>query len=126
MLACLLARDKRWLSSAHHLTVHVPSRVAVIELMRKLILTGIIGLVGRGPVAQAFVGAMISFYFFALSLRYQPYRKPVLNRMKIVVEFQVFATLTITIVLQSVTVDNFDAEEIFTTDDYGNALTVLT
>ena len=43
----------------------------VVELTRKLILSGLIGVVGRGTVAQAVAGTLIAFYFFAISYREQ-------------------------------------------------------
>ena len=62
----------------------------VVELTRKLILSGLIGVVGRGTVAQAVAGTLIAFYFFAISYREQPFRSRGLNRIKIFSELQLF------------------------------------
>ena len=37
----------------------------IVELSRKLILSGLVGLVGRGSVAQSTACTFISFFFFA-------------------------------------------------------------
>lgn len=41
----------------------------IVELIRKLILAGLIGFVGRGSVLQTVVALVISFMFFALTFR---------------------------------------------------------
>ena len=98
----------------------------VVELTRKLILTGLIGLVGRGSVAQAVAGLGISFYFFAISTRYQPFVKPTLNKIKAFSEVQIFAILGISVVIQTANVGaDFDSEEAVTIDHYGQMLVVL-
>ena len=40
-----------------------------MELGRKLTLAGLIGVVGRGTVAQACVATLIAFWFFAISFK---------------------------------------------------------
>ena len=37
---------------------------------------------GRAVVAQFAIGMLVSFYFFAISCRAQPYTKPALNQIK--------------------------------------------
>eukprot|EP01051_Picozoa_sp_SAG22_P013703 SAG22_NODE_1565_length_4111_cov_2.333749_2_plen_114_part_00 len=99
----------------------------VIELARKLILSGMIGLVGRGTVAQSASAMLISFYFFAISFRAQPFSKPTLNRIKSFSEFQVFAILGVCVIIQSVNAGlDFDSQEVLTIDHYGDLLTFLT
>ena len=55
----------------------------VVELGRKLILSGLIGVVGRGSVAQACVATMIGFFFFSISYKEQPFKKDALNEWKL-------------------------------------------
>ena len=55
----------------------------VVELSRKLILSGLIGLFGRGTIAQTFAAVAISFLFFALSVKAQPFKTDKLNRIKV-------------------------------------------
>ena len=89
----------------------------VVELGRKLILSGLLGLVGRGSIAQSVAGVMIAFVFFALTFKERPYKSNSLNWIKIFSEFQIFAVLLICVVLQTLTTD-FGTEHI-TVDDYG-------
>jgi hypothetical protein len=96
----------------------------VVELFRKLLLSGILSLVGRGSIAQAVLGTVISFAFFALHLRLLPYKSSTLNAFKAVSEIQMFAVLQLSVVLQSENV-GFDSE-VVTVDDYGLMQTVAT
>ena len=96
----------------------------VVELFRKLLLTGILSLVGRGSIAQAALGTVISFAFFALHLRLLPYKSTTLNVTKAVSEIQMFAVLLLSVILQSHNV-GFDSE-VVTVDDYGLMQTVAT
>ena len=96
----------------------------VVELFRKLLLSGILSLVGRGSIAQAVLGTVISFAFFALHLRLLPYKSSTLNTFKAVSEIQMFAVLLLSVVLQQHNV-GFDSE-VVTVDDYGLMQTVAT
>ena len=69
----------------------------VVELFRKLFLSGILSLFGRGSIAQAVLGSMISFSFFGLHLRLLPYKSHTLNVIKGVSEVQVFAVLLLSV-----------------------------
>ena len=51
----------------------------MVELGRKLVLAGLIGLLGRGQVSQTVGASFVAFFFFALHIRAQPYERPVLN-----------------------------------------------
>ena len=62
----------------------------VVELGRKLILSGLLGLVGRGSIAQSVAGVMIAFVFFALTFKERPYKSNSLNWIKIFSEFQLY------------------------------------
>lgn len=55
----------------------------------------------RGTIAQTLAATIISFIFFAISFREQPFKKPVLNYVKIASEFHVFGILLICVVLQT-------------------------
>ena len=104
-----------------------PDYWEVVELARKLILSGVIGLVGRGTVAQSACAMVISFYFFAISFKQQPFEKPTLNRIKAFSEFQIFAILAVCVIIQAASAGaDFDSEEALTMDDYGMLLTYLT
>eukprot|EP01046_Picozoa_sp_COSAG06_P031452 COSAG06_NODE_3065_length_5901_cov_5.700965_2_plen_1264_part_00 len=73
----------------------------VVELSRKLILSGLIGIFGRGTIAQSFAAVFISFFFFGLSVYAQPFRTDRMNRLKMFSEFQIFGILLVCIVLQT-------------------------
>ena len=60
----------------------------IVELIRKLILAGLIGLFGRGTVLQIVVATVISFVFFALAFREMPYNSARLNAIKVLSELQ--------------------------------------
>lgn len=72
----------------------------VVELSRKLVLSGLIGLVGRGSVAQCVFASFLAFFFFGLSLLCRPYAKKSLNVVKLISEFQIFGVLLCCVVLQ--------------------------
>ena len=94
------------------------------ELARKLILAGLVGLVGRGSIAQAAVATVIAFLFFAVSVREQPYKKSTMNWIKLFSEFQIFGVLLMCVVLQAEAV-GFETE-VVTVEVYGVIQTVLT
>lgn len=90
----------------------------VVELGRKLLLTGLIGVIGRGTIAQSVAATSITFVFFALAFKHQPYEDPALNFIKIVSELQIFGLLLICVVLQT-NAQGFSGE-IVTIEDYGS------
>merc|ERR1711939_276420 len=96
----------------------------VVELARKLALSGMIGLFERGSVLQTVCAAFVSFFFFAFAFRERPFEKDNLNAVKIFSEFQIFAILIMCIVIQTRQVD-FSAEKA-DLDDYGHAQVVFT
>jgi hypothetical protein len=95
-----------------------------VELVRKLLLSGILGLVGRGSIAQAVAGTVISFAFFAMHLSVMPYKTATLNFVKGVYEVQLFVVLLASVVLQSKNV-GFDSE-VVQPETYGDIQTVAT
>lgn len=73
----------------------------VIEILRKLLLTGIIIFIDPGSTAQIFVACNISFFFFALQMACQPFFQSGNNHLKTAAEIQTFVTLLVSIVLRS-------------------------
>jgi hypothetical protein len=96
----------------------------IVELGRKLILSGLIGLIGRGSVAQVVLAATMQFSYFAIVFNERPYQKHVLNVIKICSEANLFLILLICCVLQ--TYGNDFGTEAITIDDYGAVLVFLT
>jgi hypothetical protein len=95
-----------------------------VELVRKLLLSGILSLVGRGSIAQAALGTAISFAFFALHLKVEPYKTSTLNFVKAVSEVQLFVVLQTSVILQQYNV-GFDSETL-QPEAYGDIQTVAT
>ena len=95
-----------------------------VELGRKLILSGLIGMVGRKTVAQAVLATLVAFLFFALTFREMPYKARKLNTIKLFSEFQIFGVLLVCVVLQ-VEASGF-ATEVVTIEMYGIVQTALT
>jgi hypothetical protein len=96
----------------------------IIEFSRKLVLAGLISLVGRGTVGQAVLGTVIAFGYFAAAFRERPYNSTKLNRIKIFTEIQLFGILLVCTVLQTFHGD-FGTEYI-SINNYGVLLTALT
>ena len=85
---------------------------------------GFIGLFRKGSIAQVVLATLISLFFFAVTVREQPFELRRLNLIKIFSEFQVFGVLLVCVVLQ--THEQGFATEVVTIDDYGTMQTVLT
>jgi hypothetical protein len=81
----------------------------VVELFRKLVLSGLIGLFGRGTIGQSFFATICCFIFFALSFKHWPFNTMRLNVIKVASEFQLFCILLICTILQTADTD----EELF-------------
>jgi hypothetical protein len=96
----------------------------VVELSRKLILSGLIGLFGRGTVAQVSVATLTSFVYFAFNFREAPFEESRMNFVKVTSEFQIFGILLICIILQTKEA-NFAMESI-SIDGYGYTQIALT
>jgi len=96
----------------------------VVELSRKLILTGFISVFQRGSIAQTVVATLLSFFFFAFSLREQPFAARHLNVIKVATEIQLFVVLLCCVVLQ--THEQGFTTEVVTQDDYGLLQVVAT
>jgi hypothetical protein len=73
----------------------------VVELLRKMIMAGAIGLLGRGSIAQVFGATLISFGFFAYAIKIMPFKSGTLNVVKIFSELQLFVILLCCLVLQT-------------------------
>jgi hypothetical protein len=96
----------------------------IVEISRKLLLSGILSLVNRGSIAQATLGTMISFVFFALHVNLKPYKSTAINVVKTVSEVQLFVVLLMSVILQQHNV-GFDAE-VIRVQDYGMIQAVAT
>eukprot|EP01047_Picozoa_sp_COSAG01_P049848 COSAG01_NODE_4981_length_4573_cov_2.672105_2_plen_1101_part_00 len=95
----------------------------VVELARKLLLSGLISVLGRGSVAQAAMAALISFFFFAVTVNAKPFKSRTLNGIKIFSEVQLFVVLQVCVILQ--TKGDLSSEAI-TAEGYGVLQTIAT
>eukprot|EP01051_Picozoa_sp_SAG22_P008615 SAG22_NODE_666_length_8013_cov_2.524640_7_plen_1400_part_00 len=92
----------------------------LVELARKLCLTGLIGLLGRGSVAQTIAASFVAAMFSFAHCWAQPFVASNLNMVKACSEFIILAVLVVCIVQQTyAAADDFNAEETITMDDYG-------
>jgi hypothetical protein len=96
----------------------------VIELSRKLVLSGLIGLFQRGSIAQTVLAPLVSFFFFSTTVRAQPFALRHLNIIKVMSEIQLFVILLCCVMLQ--THEQGFATEVITEDDYGTIQVVVT
>jgi magnesium-transporting ATPase (P-type) len=88
------------------------------------VLSGLLGLAGRGTVAQSIFATFVAFFYFAMVFHQRPYKNEALNMIKIFSEVQIFGVLVICVVLQ--TYDNDFSREPISIDDWGMVLTILT
>ena len=82
--------------------------------------TGLIGLLGRGSVAQTVVASFVAAMFFGAHCVAYPFEKSNLNMVKTCSEFIILAVLVVCIVQKTyVAADDFNAEEAITMNGYG-------
>jgi hypothetical protein len=104
--------------------VSVPESCLVVQTGRKLILSGLISLFQRGSIAQTVLATMLSFAFFAIAYREQPFEATRLNVIKVCGEVQIFGILLCCVVLQ--TNEQGFARELVTPFYYGQFQVYLT
>jgi hypothetical protein len=98
-----------------------------VELSRKLIMSGLLGLVGRGSIGQVVLAVVLAFIFFAIALKHQPFTSGRLNFLKICSEAQLFGVLVLCLVIQAVEIGPVGlSAETITTDGYGIIMMVVT
>jgi len=86
--------------------------------MRKMIMAGAFGLLGRGTIIQCFLATLTSFAFFAFAIKHMPFKSGVLNAVKFFCELQLFVILLTCLVLQTDTL-GLASQAIGRRDDYG-------
>jgi hypothetical protein len=70
------------------------------DMVRKLMLVGMLVVVGRGSVAQLFLANTISFGSFALQVKLMPYRHAEDNLLKAAVEIHIFLLVSVALALK--------------------------
>lgn len=71
-----------------------------VDMLRKLLLTGLLQLVRRGSGEQVLVGCILSFIAFGVTMKLQPYREPEANVLKALVDFQIFISFLCAFILR--------------------------
>ena len=93
-----------------------------LDLLRKLMLVGLVLLVRRGSVAQNMVALVLSFFFFALQTSTRPYKLPQDNALRAATEVQVFLVIASGLALHS----DLSGEQVDATwYDYGLAVSFV-
>eukprot|EP01047_Picozoa_sp_COSAG01_P029060 COSAG01_NODE_1979_length_8743_cov_18.850069_6_plen_1614_part_00 len=72
-----------------------------LDMLRKLALTGLVLMAGRGSIAQLAVAIALSFCFFALHMLTLPYKINADNIFRATTEFHVFVAITVALVYQT-------------------------
>lgn len=93
-----------------------------VNLMEKLIISGLLVFVDQGSIFQCFAGSCIAFAFFAIQVTTWPYTEKADNLLKAVAEGQLFLTLLLSIVLR--TANDALVADALGEDDYGAILVV--
>ena len=70
------------------------------DMLRKLLLVGVLVVVDRGSVAQVACAAVFSLGFIMLHFKLWPYKLPADNVFKALIEVQIFLTILIALVLK--------------------------
>jgi hypothetical protein len=81
-----------------------------VDMVRKLVLVGVLVMVGRGSVSQLFVAAVVSCISLVLQVNLSPYKHREDNVFKTVVEVHIFLVVLIAPVLKSLQSDDAEAE----------------
>eukprot|EP01046_Picozoa_sp_COSAG06_P098307 COSAG06_NODE_44408_length_363_cov_2.136364_2_plen_67_part_01 len=64
----------------------------LVEYTKKLIMTGVLMKASQGSASQVFIGLIISFLYFAIVVRYLPYKSMRTNVIRVSGELQLFLT----------------------------------
>ena len=67
-------------------------------MIRKLTLTGLISLLGKGTVSQLFVAILVAFFFFCVHIACAPCRQPEDNLLKGCADLELFFVMLVTLV----------------------------
>jgi hypothetical protein len=73
----------------------------IIETAQRLLLTGILVLVGQGSAVQIIVGSLLTLVFMQIYQTIQPYADPFILPIKVVSQWQIFFVFYITLLLKA-------------------------
>ena len=83
-----------------------------VDMIRKLLLVGMLVTFGRGSVAQLFIAIGVSFACFTLQVHFAPYKHKEDNLFKIAIELQIALTIVIALVLKSLEYQESSSTEV--------------
>ena len=95
-----------------------------VDMLRKLALSGLLQFVEPGTAAQVFFGCVLAFCSFGMQLWLQPYREAEANRLKMLVDTQIFLTFLLSFILRVLPSDTENSLEPFGPSFYGWVLVV--
>jgi hypothetical protein len=93
-----------------------------IDMLRKLLLSGLLQFWHRGTAQQILVGCGLSFAACGLQLYLCPYREPEANTLKALADAQIFVVFLISFMLRVLPFVQMDSREPGTTVEYGHVL----
>jgi hypothetical protein len=72
-----------------------------VDMLRKLVVVGLLVLAGRGSATQLFLGIMVSVLALCLQIHYQPFRHDEDNVFKTMVDFNILLLMVMCLVLRN-------------------------
>jgi len=83
-----------------------------VDMVRKLLLVGMLLVVGRGTAAQLFLGILISCTSLVAQFQLQPYKHREDNIFKILVEVHIFLVMVVSLVLKYLVAEGAHDQEV--------------
>merc|ERR1711969_212677 len=94
-----------------------------VDMVRKLMLVGMLVIAGRGSAAQLFLAVCVSFVSFSLQVYLQPYKHWEDNVFKVLVEVHIFLVVTVSLVIKFLSSESVSSDqEVLTTMFYDGVL----
>ena len=71
-----------------------------VEMLRKVIMTGVVSIFNRGSLFQLVIGILLSMMSLAASAWCRPYNSPIANAFKLATELSILSTLTLSMLIK--------------------------
>merc|ERR1711969_399675 len=82
-----------------------------VDMVRKLMLVGMLVIAGRGSAAQLFLAVCVSFVSFSLQVYLQPYKHWEDNVFKVLVEVHIFLVVTVSLVIKFLSSESVSSDQ---------------
>ena len=89
-----------------------------VDMVRKLLLVGMLVIAGRGSAAQLFLAVLVSCLSLSLQLVLQPYKHWEDNVFKVLVEVHIFLVVTVSLVIKFLSSETTDDQEVLDSTFY--------